>query len=211
MKKILIISICFLLTSCFEITERIKHHNDQSGEYTLTVDFSSSWFKTKSAIFLEEIDGVKIPNEQEIAKKLADFKLNASKIEGISNISTKTNFNDYIFTLKLEYKNLKALNAVMNSLNEQKNKIHFNNENNDSFERYAAYPIPQKIANDPKKKSDLQAAQIIAIYTFDAPIKSFTNTRSKLSKNKQSVFLKHSIYNVLQSPNLMNNKIQLTY
>ena len=57
MKKFLAFCCCLLLTSCFEITERIKHHDDQSGEYTLMIDFSKSWFKTKSAIFLEEVDG----------------------------------------------------------------------------------------------------------------------------------------------------------
>ncbi|WP_459640981.1 hypothetical protein [Flavobacterium sp. CGRL2] len=69
MKKFLALFCCLLLTSCFEITERIKHHDDQSGEYTLMIDFSRSWFKTKSAIWLEEVDGVKIPNEQEISQK----------------------------------------------------------------------------------------------------------------------------------------------
>src|SRR5690606_27181637 len=123
MKKLFVLCCCLLLTGCFEITERIKHHDDQSGEYTLMVDFSKSWLKTKSAIWLENVDGVKIPKEQEITQKLSDFKLKVSKIEGITNVSTKTDFDRYIFIIKLDYKNIKSLNEVVNTLNKQKNQI----------------------------------------------------------------------------------------
>ena len=209
MKKILIMAICFLLTSCFEITERIKHHEDQSGEYSLMIDFSKSWLKTKSAIFLGEVDGEKIPDEAEINKKLDDFKKMASAIEGISNVRTKANFDDFIFTINLDYKNLKALNLVMNSINKQKDKVHFLPTESGGFSRKTNYPIPEKLANDPKKKSDLQAASVIAIYTFDKNIKSVGNYKTKLSKNQKTVFLKQSVYDVLQSPILMNNTINL--
>ena len=209
MKKLLALLFCLLLTSCFEITERIKHHDDQSGEYTLMVDFSKSWLKTKSAIWLEEVDGVKIPNEQEITQKLNDFKTKVSKIEGISNVSTKTDFDKYIFIIKLDYKNLKALNEVVNTLNKQKNQIHFTSDSK-SFERVASYPIPENLLKDDKKKEDLEKASIIAIYTFDRDIAVTTNPNSKISKNKKTVFLKQSMYSVLKKSSLMNNEIQLT-
>lgn len=209
MKKFLAFCCCMLLTSCFEITERIKHHDDQSGEYTLMIDFSRSWFKTKSAIWLEEVDGVKIPNEQEISQKLDDFKIKASRIEGISNVSTKADFDNYVFIIKLNYANLKALNTVVNSINNQREQIHFSS-NAKNFERIASYPIPEKVVNDPKKKKDLEEASIIAIYTFDKDILSVNNANSKISKNKKTVFLKQSMYSVLKKSTLMNNTIQLT-
>lgn len=209
MKKFLALFCCLLLTSCFEITERIKHRSDQSGEYTLMVDFSKSWFKTKSAIFLEEVDGVKIPNEQEIAQKLEDFKSKASKIDGISNVTTKTDFDNYVFIIKLNYANLKALNAVVNTINNQRDQIHFSGSGK-TFERIASYPVPEKTVNDPKKKKDLEEASIISIYTFDKDILSVNNANSKISTNKKTVFLKQSMYSVLKKSTLMNNTIQLT-
>ena len=209
MKKILAFCCCLLLTSCFEITERIKHHDDQSGEYTLMIDFSKSWFKTKSAIFLEEVDGVKIPNEQEISQKLEDFKGKALKIAGISNVTTKTDFDNYIFIIKLNYANIKALNAVVNTINNQRDQIHFSS-NAKNFERIASYPVPEKVIKDPKKKKDLEEASITAIYTFDKDIASVENAASKISKNKKTVFLKQSMYSVLKKSSLMNNTIQLT-
>ena len=208
MKKILVLCCCWLLTSCFEITEKIKHHDNQSGDYTLIVDFSKSWFKTKSAMWLEEVDGVKIPNEEEITQKLLDFKRTASKIEGIANLSTKTDFDHYIFTIQFTYQNLKALNAVVNVINKQKNQVHFNS-NGKTFERIASYSVPEKLVKDPKKKTDLEQANIIAVYTFDKDIGGATNGNSKIAKNKKTIFLKQSMYNVLKKSSLMNNTIQL--
>lgn len=208
MKKILVLCCCWLLTSCFEITEKIKHHDNQSGDYTLIVDFSKSWFKTKSAMWLEEVDGVKIPNEEEITQKLLDFKRTASKIEGIANLGTKTDFDHYIFTIQFTYQNLKALNAVVNVINKQKNQVHFNS-NGKTFERIASYPVPEKLVKDPKKKTDLEQANIIAVYTFDKNIAGATNGNSKIAKNKKTIFLKQSMYNVLKKSSLMNNTIQL--
>ena len=208
MKKILVLCCCWLLTSCFEITEKIKHHDNQSGDYTLIVDFSKSWFKTKSAMWLEEVDGVKIPNEEEITQKLLDFKRTASKIEGIANLGTKTDFDHYIFTIQFTYQNLKALNAVVNVINKQKNQVHFNS-NGKTFERIASYPVPEKLVKDPKKKTDLEQANIIAVYTFDKNIAGATNSNSKIAKNKKTIFLKQSMYNVLKKSSLMNNTIQL--
>ncbi|AWK03573.1 hypothetical protein HYN56_04790 [Flavobacterium crocinum] len=209
MKKILALLCCLLLTSCFEITERIKHHDDQSGEYTLMIDFSKSWFKTKSAIFLEEVDGVKIPNEQEITQKLEDFKSKALKIDGISNVTTKTDFSNYVFIIKLNYANLKALNAVVNTINNQRDQIHFSGSGK-TFERIASYPVPEKVVNDPKKKKDLEEATITSIYTFDRDVLNADNVNSKISTNKKTVFLKQSMYSVFRKSTLMNNTIQLT-
>lgn len=209
MKKFLALCCCLLLTSCFEITERIKHHDGQSGEYTLMVDFSKSWFKTKSAMWMEEVDGVKIPNEQEITKKLEDFKVKALKIDGITNVTTKTDFDQYVFIIKLNYANLKALNAVVNTINNQSNQVHFSS-NAKSFERIASYPVPEKVVKDPKKKEDLEAASITAIYTFDKDVKAVENPNSRISPNKKTVFLKQSMYSVLKKSALMNNTIQLT-
>ena len=208
MKKILVLCCCWLLTSCFEITEKIKHHDNQSGDYTLIVDFSKSWFKTKSAMWLEEVDGVKIPNEEEVTQKILHFKRTASKNEGIGNLRTKTDFDHYIFTIQFTYQNLKALNAVVNVINKQKNQVHFNS-NGKTFERIASYPVPEKLVKDPKKKTDLEQANIIAVYTFDKNIAGATNGNSKIAKNKKTIFLKQSMYNVLKKSSLMNNTIQL--
>ena len=206
MKNLLILSFCLLLTSCFEITEKIKHNSDQSGDYSLVVDFSNSWFKTKSAIMLEEVDGVSIPNEEDIKSKLAQFRAEASKIKGISKISTSYDFNTYIFKINFSYNSLETLNAVLNAIDKKNTLVHFKN-NNGKFERIASYPLPKNLIKNEDKKEDLLKANIVAVYTFDKDVAMVQNANSKLSKSKKTVFLKQNIWNVLNNNKLMNNSI----
>ncbi|MEL1246910.1 hypothetical protein [Flavobacterium helocola] len=206
MKKLIILSICLLLTSCFEITEKIKHNSDQSGDYSLVVDFSSSWFKTKSAIMLEEVDGVSIPNEEDIKSKLAQFRAEVSKIKGVSKISTSYDFNTYIFKINFSYNSLETLNVVLNTIDKKNTLVHFKN-NNGKFERIASYPLPKNLIKNEDKKEDLLKANIVAVYTFDKDVAMVQNANSKLSKSKKTVFLKQNIWNVLNNNKLMNNSI----
>ena len=206
MKKLIILSICLLLTSCFEITEKIKHNSNQSGDYSLVIDFSNSWLKTKSAILLEEVDGVSIPNEEDIKSKLAQFRAEASKIKGISKISTSYDFNTYIFKINFSYNSLETLNAVLNAIDKKNTLVHFKN-NNGKFERIASYPLPKNLIKNEDKKEDLLKANIVAVYTFDKDVAMVQNANSKLSKSKKTVFLKQNIWNVLNNNKLMNNSI----
>ena len=206
MKNLLILSFCLLLTSCFEITEKIKHNSNQGGDYSLVIDFSNSWLKAKSAILLEEVDGVSIPNEEDIKSKLAQFRADASKIKGTSKISTSYDFNTYVFKINFSYNSIETLNAVLNTIDKKNSLIHFKN-NNGRFERIASYPLPKDLAKKEDKKEDLLKANITAVYTFDKDVATVQNPNSKLSKSKKTVFLKQNIWNVLNNNKLMNNSI----
>ncbi len=206
MKKLVILSICLLLTSCFEITEKIKHNSNQTGDYSLIVDFSNSWLKTKSAIMLEEVDGVSIPNEEDIKSKLAQFRTEASKIKGTSKISTSYDFSTYVFKINFSYNSIETLNAVLNTIDKKNALVHFKN-NNERFERIASYPIPKDLVKKEDKKEDLLKANITAVYTFDKDVATVQNPNCKLSKSKKTVFLKQNIWNVLNNNKLMNNSI----
>lgn len=206
MKKLILFGICLLLTSCFEITEKIKHNSNQSGDYSLIIDFSNSWLKTKSAILLEEVDGVSIPNEEDIKAKLTQFRTEASKIKGTSKIATTYDFNTYVFKIHFSYNSIETLNSVLNTIDKKNVLVHFKN-NNGNFERIASYPIPKDLAKKEDKKEDLQKANITAVYTFDKEIATVQNANCKLSKSKKTVFLKQNIWNVLNNNKLMNNSI----
>lgn len=209
MKKLILFSICLLLTSCFEITEKIKHNSDQTGDYSLTVDFSDSWLKMKSAIMLEKVDGVTIPNEEDIKSKLTQFRAEASKIKGVSKVSTSYDFNNYIFKINFSYSSIEVLNKVLNVVDKKSNLVHFK-ETNGKFERIASYPLPKNLIKNDDKKEDLLKANITAVYTFDKEVASVQNPNCKLSKSKKTVFLKQNIWNVLNNNKLMNNSISFT-
>lgn len=209
MKKISILFLCFFLYSCFQVTEKINHKSDHSGDYSLVIDFSDSWIKTRAAIMLGEVDGEKIPSEAEMKQKLAQFRSDASKIKGATKISTSYDFSNYIFKLNFSYNSIETLNAVLNTIDKENTLNHFK-ENNDKFERIASYPIPEKLKEKEDKKDDLQKAKITAVYTFDKVVKSVQNVNCKLSKSKKTVFLKQNVWNVLNDNDLMNNSITFT-
>lgn len=209
MKKIYAILLCYLLTGCFQITEIIKHKKDNSGNYSLVIDFSKSWLKTRTAIMLGEVDGVTIPSEEEIQSKLTHFKEEAQKIKGVSNISTTHDFKNYIFKFNFSYNSIETLNKVLNSLNKKNNLIHCKIEN-DTFERNTTYPFPKNLTKNDDKKEELLDASITTIYSFDKEVVNTENENSKISKSKKTVVLKQSIWNVLQNNKLLNNKITLT-
>ena len=206
MKKMVLLSIYLLLTGCFEITEKIRHNSDQSGDYSLTVDFSDSWFKTKSAMMLQEVDGVAIPNEADIKSKLNQFKTEASKIKGITGVNTSHDFRNYIFKINFSYNSIDALNRVMNTIDKKSSMVHFKGLGG-KFERIASYPLPKNLIKNDDKKEDLLKANIIAVYTFDKEVSGIQNPDSKLSKSKKTVFLKQNIWSVLNNNKLMNNSI----
>ncbi len=206
MKKVLILFFCLLLTSCFDVTEKIKHNTNQSGDYSLIVDFSNSWARTKAAIFLGEVDGEKIPSEEEIKEKLKDFRTKASKIKGASKISTSYDFDTYIFKINFSYNSIETLNAVLNSIEGKSSFVHFKSTN-DNFERIASYPFPKNLKQKEDKKEDLTKAKITTAYTFEKEVNTVLNAKSKISKSKKTVVLKHSIWDVISNNTLMNNTI----
>lgn len=209
MKKFIFLLLCVLLSSCFQVTEKITHRTNQSGDYSLVIDFSDSWVKTRAAIMLGEVDGEKIPSEAEMKQKLAQFRSDASKVKGASKISTSYDFSNYVFKLNFSYDSLEALNAVLNTIDKETKLVHFK-ETNGVFERIASYPIPENLKEKKDKKEDLEEAKITAVYTFDKAVKSAQNSNTKLSKSKKTVFLKHNIWNVLNDNSLMNNSISFT-
>lgn len=209
MKKWILVSVFFLLAGCFEITEKIKHNKDQSGDYSLTIDFSDSWLKMKSAIMMKEVDGVSIPNEEDIKNKLAQFKTEASKIKGVTKVSTSHDFSNYIFKMNFSYNSVETLNKVLNIIDKKNNRTHFV-VNNGKFERIASYPFPKNLTKNDDKKEDLLQANIIAVYTFDKEVAGVQNVNCKLSKSKKTVFLKQNIWSVLNNNKLMNNSISFT-
>jgi len=209
MKKICILFLCVLFSSCFQVTEKINHKTNQSGDYSLVIDFSDSWIKTRAAIMLGEVDGEKIPSEAEMKQKLAQFRNDASKIKGATKISTSYDFSNYVFKLNFSYNSIETLNAVLNTIDKETKLDHFK-DSNGRFERIASYPIPEKLKEKKDKKEDLQEAKITAVYNFDKEVKTVQNANSKLSKSKKTVFLKQNVWNVLNDNSLMNNSISFT-
>ena len=119
MKSIQLISILFLttiLSSCFEIIEDVKINADGSGTLKYIINFSQSSDKIKSLLSAGEIDGKKIPNESELKADFEKICNTTKKANGISRVVYTSDFNEFIFTYKADFKNLNNINAAIDSI-----------------------------------------------------------------------------------------------
>ena len=65
-KNILFITPIFLLTSCFDILDKVNIQADGSGDYTLILNASKSKTRITSLSKMETVNGKKVPKKSEI-------------------------------------------------------------------------------------------------------------------------------------------------
>jgi len=119
MKSIQLSSILFIttiLSSCFEIIEDVKINADGSGTLKYIINFSQSSDKIKSLLSAGDIDRKKIPNESELKADFEKICNTTKKANGISRVVYTSDFNEFIFTYKADFKNLNNINAAIDSI-----------------------------------------------------------------------------------------------
>lgn len=215
--------LCFsLCTSCFEILEEIKLNKDGSGTIMLTLNMSKSKTKLASIMLLDSINGHKIPTKNDISKAFNDMAYHLEKTPGISNIKKTKDFDNYIFTVSCNFKNVDQVNAIFKDLIEKQNrKKHTNftttnfsyNKTNGIFNRYFTYDntIKKHFNNlNAEDRKVFDNASYTCIYRFADKIKSVSNTNAKISPNKTAVFLKTDALALIMGKKSIKNQIKLS-
>ncbi len=214
------IAFLFFLTisfsSCFDVTEDILLNKDGSGIATVIVNLSQSKDDIAGFINAGEVNGNKIPTIIEIKEKMAEVVAEANKLDGISNVESISDFEDYIFTFKCDFENVYALNDAINILADQYNEsgqpmIFEENYGFDvsSFYRYFNYPIPE-IDFDKLSMMEqflLDSATFTGIYRFEEAIAKCTNTSSQISKSKKSTMLKATLSELVKKQISLKNEV----
>ena len=223
MKKIIQITLTFALilglTSCFDIIEEIKMNNDGSGELKLTIDLSQSKGNLANYMQAGEINGVEIPTKDEVKLEIMKLKQALGKIKGISNIKTKSDFNEFIFEVNGDFANVKALNKAINvsakSFNQTpfpiKNYKHFDFTDN-KFSRLFEYTDERFTETEYNNFSAvvrylMESAKVVSIYRFEKPIKKVTNKKANLSPSKKAVKLEGNIAEFAKGEKSLENHI----
>ncbi len=226
LKKYLTYSLllCSMLccTSCFEILEEINMHKDGSGSMLVTFNMSKSKTKLASIMMLDSINGYKVPSEDEINEALKDVINHLEKTEGISNIKKTKDFENYIFTVACDFKNVESINGIFKELIDKQNRnggtkfttknFSFNGATN-TFNRYFTYDDSIKKSFYHLKREDrkvFEEASLTAIYRFEDPVKSVSNQKAKVSPNKKAVMLKVDAMAFIMGEQSLANKIQLS-
>ena len=208
-----------LLSSCFQVIEEITMRNDGTGDVVLTINLSQSKTKVASVMLLDSIQGYKVPSKQKIQQELAEAVAYLKKSEGISNVKSTVDFNNYIASVSFTFKDVANINNITRNIL-AKQKIKATNTSTYSYNKAAKVFIRkyQSVATvktefsklKSKDKAIFNGAIYTSIYRFDSPVTSTSNPASNLSKSKKAVMLKSSIMDLINGKINVSNQIQLS-
>lgn len=218
--KLLFITILIpILSSCFQVVEEITLNNDGTGEVLLTINLSQSKTKVASVMLLDSVQGYKVPSRQKIQQELNEAVAYLRKTEGISNVKSTADFNNYIATISFSFKDVSNINNITKSiLAKQKiksanNSSYSYNKATKTFSRkYLAVANAKTEFNKLKSqdKAVFNGATYTSIYRFESPVTTTTNPASNISKSKKAVMLKSSIVDLINGKINVSNQIQLS-
>ncbi|RBQ08722.1 hypothetical protein [Pedobacter miscanthi] len=218
-KLLLFILLIPVLSSCFEVVEEISMKNDGTGDVVLTINLSQSKTKVASVMLLDSVQGYKVPSKQKIQQELNEAVAYLKKSEGISNVKSTSDFNNYIATISFSFKDVSNINNITkNILAQQKIKAtntssYTYNKATKTFSRkYQAIVTAKTEFNKlkAKDKAVFNGATYTSIYRFESLVTSSTNPASNVSKSKKAVMLKSSIMDLINGKINVSNTIQLS-
>ena len=91
-------------TGCFEIREEVNMNSDGSGQLTLTVNMSESKTNLASYMKMDEVQGMEVPTKEEIEAEIERVKRALANSKGISNVSSSSDFENFIFKIKGDFR-----------------------------------------------------------------------------------------------------------
>jgi hypothetical protein len=208
-----LVLLCF--SSCFEIIEEVNYNNSESGSYLLTANFSKSKLRLKSLMKMDTFMGAKIPREYEINSYIYAAEEAIKKVPGISQVQYHTDYENYIFTCSFDFDSTanlnKALNIVSKEVSTNKNFPYWNifSSTEQSFVRNKTPDdsISAILAERKKLLELIPDASMTSIYRFQKEVKSISNPKAMISKNKKAVMLKQNVTEILLNPIIFTNTI----
>jgi len=213
---LLFLFLTVLCAGCFDLVEEVNLRADGSGTFLFEANLSQSKTKLQTMMALDSVDGFKIPSKKQIQDEMDKARKILESSEGISKVSSKIDFDNYIFSLGFEFSNVKILDHALTAMHaafSSGKSIHEKNgfrQEGTTFERINEYTVPHEVKAVPKKEMDLlNNASFTCIYRFDQTILSFSNADARLSKNGKALFLKLSIPDILNGTKNVSDIIQI--
>lgn len=219
MKNILKLCLLFLplllLTSCFDILDKINLKADGTGEYTVILNASKSKTRLASISKMETINGKKVPKKSEIENKINEASKIFKGTPGISNVKTSMDFDNYIIKLSCNFKKLENINAGLEKLKAQNilgkmipTQIYSQNLEKKVLTRNKVSTF--KTDYDKMSKADKEVfngATYTSVMQFENVVKSQTNNAYQLSPNKKAVKMDADILDVILQKKQLQNTI----
>ncbi len=207
------------LSSCFDLVEEVNLNNDGSGTFSFTANMSQSRERLASIMKQDTFRGYQVPSQQQVTEEIDKVAATLRKTPGITKVETQKDFKSFIFSVRFAFASVDALNKGMTSLQQQgmqnggpaRTVRNYYSYENGVFKRHTYKADEQFGRQVPSAQlSLLQSAKYTCIYRFNKAIKSNTNQRSIISKNKTSLMLKTPIPEAFKKYETLANTITLT-
>jgi len=218
-KKFWLLILVFSLTSCIEIFDEISLKNDGSGTFSYKINLSSSKLKVNSILALDSLDGKKVPSINEIKERINKYKELFAKKEGISNVKTEINFNEFILKFQCDFTSVNALQKAIKDVFEEESKSKTLKEIETNWLVWENNKLSRSVPSITQdftsrlKREDLEAlknGKYFSITRFEKPIEKFDNPQSTVSPNKLNILVKNSTYSLIKNLKLLENTIYLS-
>jgi len=207
-----------MFSSCFETVEEINLNSDGSGRMILTMNISQSKAKVASLMKLKSVNGYKVPTQQEVVAELRKTAAALSNTPGISNVKTTNDFNNYIFTISFDFRDVANINTASAKILQQYKipayniaRYQYNKAAKTFIKTYQLNAETRKQYMDlkPEDKEVFKNALYTSVYRFDTQVKAQTNKDAKVSGSKKAVMFRTAITNIVHYGTSVNNTIIL--
>lgn len=215
LKLLVLLLPLLLLTSCFDILDKVNIKADGSGEYTLILNASKSKTRLASISKMETINGKKVPKKAEIENKINEAARIFKATPGISNVKTSMDFDNYILKLSCNFKKIENINAGLEQLKAKNilgkmipTQIYSQNLAKKTLIRNKVNTF--KADYDKMGKADKEVfnnARYTSVMQFENSVKSQTNGAYVLSPNKKAVKLEAEILDLIFQKKQIQNTI----
>ncbi|MGK6342440.1 hypothetical protein ACMGDK_09385 [Chryseobacterium sp. DT-3] len=215
LKLFLLLFPLLLLTSCFDILDKVNVKTDGTGEYTIILNASKSKTRLASISKMETINGKKVPKKGEIENKINEAARIFKATPGISNVKTSIDFDNYIIKLSCNFKKIENINTGLEQLKAKNilgkmvpTQIYSQNLQKKSFTRNKVNTF--KADYDKMGKADKEVfnnARYTSVMQFENPVKSQTNSTYLLAPNKKALKLEADILDLIFQKKQLQNTI----
>jgi len=215
LKLFLLLFPLLLLTSCFDILDKVNVKADGTGEYTIILNASKSKTRLVSISKMETINGKKVPKKGEIENKINEAARIFKATPGISNVKTSMDFDNYIIRLSCNFKKIENINAGLEQLKAKNilgkmvpTQIYSQNLQKKLLTRNKVNTF--KADYDKMGKADKEIfnnARYTSVMQFENTVKSQTNSAYLLAPNKKAVKLEADILDLIFQKKQLQNTI----
>ncbi|MGN7756147.1 hypothetical protein ACTJIV_01645 [Chryseobacterium sp. 22532] len=215
LKLFLLLFPLLLLTSCFDILDKVNVKADGTGEYTIILNASKSKTRLASISKMETINGKKVPKKGEIENKINEAARIFKATPGISNVKTSMDFDNYIIKLSCNFKKIENINAGLEQLKAKNilgkmipTQIYSQNLQKKLLTRNKVNTFKEDY--DKMGKADKEIfnnARYTSVMQFENTVKSQTNSAYLLAPNKKAVKLEADILDLIFQKKQLQNTI----